>query len=129
MDIELAIKKLSASHWVVSDAIDRERSEWLPEQPPITIIMSSAGRSIAENINEISDEDKGIVFEIVDDLLLKGNEAVKDCVTTGLLEAILGLASDDKFDFSKIATFLGPEAKHYCIEWDRFTGCRTPGLY
>ena len=129
MNIELAIEKLSDSHQLVSEAIDRERSEWLPERPPLTIIMLTVGRSIAQNIAEISDEDKRVIFELVDELLLKGNEAVKDSVATGLLEALLGLASDGKFDFSEIAPFLGSEAKRYCIAWDRFTGCKTAGLY
>ena len=65
---------------------------------------------------------------LVETLLMEAADEVKDAVGTCFLEGLLGQASGGSFDFCKVAEFLGPQARCYCQEWNKFTGVETPGL-
>jgi len=112
----------------LAEAVARERADWEPEPPPLTVVMSRLGRAVASGAQGCSETDLKPVFELVESLLTDGEESVKDAVATGFLESLLGESSAGRLDFRKIAALLGEKAVEYCREWDEFTGCTTPGL-
>ena len=61
-------------------------------------------------------------------LLCHGDESVKNAIATMFLEDLMH-AHPDQINFETIAKYLGKESKGYCRAWDKFTGCRTPGLW
>lgn len=126
IDYDTALGLLATVQPNVKQAISRLLEEWLPGTPPSTIMMASVGRTLASNV--LTEAEREQAFSLVERLLVGGDETVKNAVATGLLEAVLGMASANKCDFRQISPFLGVESKRYCQEWDRFTGCRTPGL-
>jgi len=128
IDFPAAVLRLAACHASLADRIAALTEEWKPETPPPTIIMSALGDTLAGAAVGFSGEDLECVFLAVEGLLDSGDEKVKDATATGLLEALLAQASANKVDFTLFAQYLGPQSRRYCREWDRFTGCTTPGL-
>lgn len=112
----------------LAEAVVRERAKWEPESPPLTVAMSTLGQVVASGMQIWSTTDLKAVFDLVESLLADGEESVKNAVSTGFLESLLSESSAGRLDFRKIAPFLGHKAIQYCREWDKFTGCATPGL-
>jgi hypothetical protein len=102
--------------------------KWQPEEPPATVLYSAFGQSISETVGHLSNDEKTYIFDTIEQLLLQGDDIVRAAVATGLLEALLSQSSSNRFDFRAISNHLRPNTRHYCQEWDRFTGCSTPGL-
>lgn len=102
--------------------------EWKPDEPPPTILYAAFGRRIAMGADELSEQEKKIVFNAIEECFTNGDEVVKSAISTGLLEALLNESSSGRLSFQSIASYLGDMSRQYCQEWDRFTGCSTPGL-
>lgn len=76
----------------------------------------------------MSDQNKEVVFNTIEQCLTEGDKLVREAVTTGLLEALLSESDDGRLDFKLISNYLGSKTLEYCRAWDQFTGCDTPGL-
>jgi len=103
------------------------RAEWLPDSPPTTLVFSSLGRSICRSIESDPDEEKILLWSTVENLMERGDEAVKNALATGLLEAVLSAASGG-LSITSITRRFGPTTMAYCRAWDEFTGCTTDGI-
>ena len=68
------------------------------------------------------------ILEMVEFLLDKGNEAVKDAIATEYLEYLMNIDSKE-IKFRELVKFLGKHSLEYCKAWDKFTGVRTDGLW
>ena len=123
-----AMEMLAAASGRLETEIQETRAEWAPDDPPATILFSAMGKRIASAVDDIAKNEAVDVFNAVEALLTKGSETVRNAVATGLLESLLNAASANRCDFTKVNPFLGHASKEYCREWDRFTGCATPGL-
>ena len=109
---------------------ERERldGEWRPDLPPFTVLMGAMGEVLAETVGSIDDESVEHIAGIVESLLLAGSEDVKNGVTTGFLESVIG-SSDTRPGAERFFARLGPESRRYCRDWDAFTGRKTPGVW
>ena len=101
--------------------------EWLPDSPPTTLVFASLGRSICRGIECDSDEKNAQLWSTVEKAMDKGDEAVKNALATGLLEAVLSAASGG-LSITSITRHFGPTTMAYCRAWDEFTGCTTDGI-
>lgn len=104
------------------------RREWSPDAPPLTIVFSNYGRSLCKYASSSTDAELIETCATIEDLLIQGDEKVKDAVATGMLEVILAESSAGRFDIASLLRFLGPETKAYCRSWDAFTGNKTQGI-
>lgn len=68
------------------------------------------------------------VFELVENLMVEGDDTVKDAAATCFLENLLNQASAGNTSSSAFVDLLGPESRAYCKAWDEFTGVQTEGL-
>ena len=68
------------------------------------------------------------IFDFVEFLLCHGDDSVQNAMTTSYLEYLMS-KDPDEIKFSKFVKFLGKNAIEYCRGWDKFTGCRTEGLW
>ena len=127
MDINAAYKILASKHLKLQERFTVELEEWKPEVPPPTMVMSAFGEVILNYENEFTDKQYQELFLAIESLLGTGEEAVKTAISTGLLETLMHLSNHEKP--SRFTSFIGKEATRYCLDWDKFTGAKTPGLY
>ena len=125
---EEAIERIANTANQLRFAREQLCTEWLPDLPPLTIVFSAFGRALCESASSMSGEELAHVCDVAEDLLVHGDDAVKDAVATGMFESVLAQSSSGKFELVTIAPFLGPKTKEYCRSWDAFTGVRSPGL-
>jgi len=78
--------------------------------------------------DEICASELECIVKLVEEALESGDPTEADGIATGFLEQILSLADEQPEAVRKVVAMLGPEARAYCVAWDRFTGVRTPGL-
>ena len=81
-----------------------------------------------DDIERATDDELARVAAIIDDVLEHAPDRVKNAVATGLLEAAIN-ATDMKHAGARFLAALGPRARHYCQDWDRYTGRQTPGVW
>ena len=77
----------------------------------------------SDNANEIKK-----IFNFVEWMLHDGDDSVQNAIATVFLEYLQN-KSPDEIQFSKFSQYMGKEAIEYCKAWDKFTGCRTEGLW
>jgi hypothetical protein len=99
-----------------------------PTAPPDIFLFSEFGVAITRIVDNVEESQIAELFDAIEDYMRNGDENVGAAVATGLLEALLNESSAKRFDFQKVSRFLGDRTKEYCVAWDRFTGCNTPGL-
>jgi hypothetical protein len=128
IDYESAVSYLANVRPQVARAVAELRDDWAPDTPPSIVTMSTIGRTVASIADAERESDLEQVFSLIERLLVHGDESVKNAIATGLLESLLAAASAKRVDFRRVAPHLGKESRRYCQEWDRFTGCITPGL-
>ena len=68
------------------------------------------------------------IFEMIEDLMVRGDEEVKDAVATCFLENLQNSESAGRIKAESFVPLLGKESRAYCRAWDAFTGTKTPGL-
>lgn len=131
---ESALDRLTGTTDCLRIAYERLIADWQPDAPPLTVIFADLGRSLCRHVDMLPE---AIVRELclaIEDLMTHGDEAVKNAVATGMLEAILSESSANRFDISALARWFGPETRAYCLAWDAFTGIQStwqspPGNY
>lgn len=78
--------------------------------------------------NQSSHEIKNI-FNFIEQLIIDGDQSVRDAATTCFLENLINATSWKRILASSFVHLLGPESKKYCKAWDEFTGVKTEGLW
>jgi hypothetical protein len=78
--------------------------------------------------NKDSQEIKDI-FILIEQLVSKGDEEVKNSACTCFLENLINATSWERVHASTFIYLLGPESRKYCKAWDEFTGVKTEGLW
>ena len=122
------LEVIAQCHPKLTEALGALRRECAPEEPPVTTAMGELGIALVRAIRVITDEHLQRVADAVEEILRSGSETSKDAVATGFLEAAMS-GSDTEPDAVRLTRLFGPLAREYCRAWDKFTGCRTPGVW
>jgi|KBSSwiStaDraftv2_1062776.scaffolds.fasta_scaffold520730_2 hypothetical protein len=128
VDMEGTLDRLAAASPVMAEALTKVRAEWAPDPPPPMVATGALGQAIVTGIERATDDELARVAAVIDDVMEHAPERVKDAVATGLLEAAIS-ATDMKHEGARFLAALGPRARHYCQDWDRYTGRQTPGVW
>lgn len=128
IDTGTAVQRLLKAADHIQEAYESLVEEWSPDTPPSTIVFSTLGRSLCSHASSSPESELVETWNTIEDLVMYGDETVKNAVTTGLLEVMLAESSAGRFDMSTLLRFLGPETKAYCRSWDAFTGNKTEGF-
>ena len=109
--------------------IVKEASHWIDEDGAIlmTVLFGSLASLIKENVSAGKFDGLPGAFQVIEDIVAGENETMATAAATGFLESLLSHGKE--FDTKLFTEFLRPHAKAFCIEWDRFTGIKTDGLY
>ncbi len=95
--------------------------EWVPDEPPRTILAGALGEACVVSSESISDGEMERICEVVERVLDAGTEAQKGEAATGFLEGVAA-AIDREPEKKRVMNFLGPRAKKYMEDWDDFCG-------
>jgi hypothetical protein len=94
----------------------------------LTIQMLPFGKYAIDVIKSNNEAEIKKIFDFVEFLLCHGDDSLQTAITTSFLEYLMS-KDPDEIKFSKFVKFLGKNAVEYCRGWDKFTGCRTEGLW
>lgn len=105
------------------------REDWEPDPVALSIEMSEFSWFVAGLLKDAGrSEQVEAALAFVEDLLVRGDEALKDAAATSFLENLLNQVSGGELDPATFVDLLGPQSRAYCKAWDEFTGVKTPGL-
>ncbi len=90
--------------------------------------MIAVGDFAIEIIKSNNEEEIKNIFNLIELLLVNGDEFVQSAIATGLLEYLLS-KDPDEIKLSKFVKYWGENTFEYCKAWDRFTGVKTEGLW
>lgn len=125
IDSNTALKRLVTTADFLQMAYERLVADWQPDAPPLTIIFADLGRTLCRHVGALPEATTRELCVNIEDLMMHGDEAVKNAVATGMLEAVLSESSAKRFDISALARWFGPKTKAYCLAWDAFTGIQS----
>ena len=123
-----AIHRMAATSPVLAALHQSMKAEWVPDDPPNTLLFSAFGRALCCDIEHLTPSQLKTSWETVEDLAISGSSEVRNAVATGLIEAVLSESSSGRFNVASVIPLLGPATRAYCKAWDEFTGCKTEGL-
>lgn len=89
--------------------------------------MSTFADFVKERIVNAESSEVARIFDLIEHLLVFGDEDVQTAATTCCLENILNV-TPSKIPPERFVRFLGPKSREFCRAWDEFTGITTPGL-
>jgi hypothetical protein len=125
---EATLDALARCHPELAKELAAVREWWDPEPVPPTSALGNLGLALVRVIGTVSEDEIRCVARIVENVLKSGSAATKAMVTTGFLEAVMA-QSEREPRIARFTKELGPLALDYCRGWDKFTGCRTPGVW
>lgn len=101
---------------------------WDGEEPGLCNDLSAFSTFVIENLSKMKEERRKEIFNVMEDILCKGEESVKEAVVTCFLENLQNSTEPGKFSGKSFVGYLGTRAREYCIAWDKLTGVKTDGL-
>lgn len=101
---------------------------WNGDEPGLCNDLSAFSTFVIENLAKMDEERKAEVFNVIEYLLLEGEQCVQEAVATCFLENLQNSAEPNKFPTLSFVSYLGQKSREYCLAWDEFTGAKTDGL-
>lgn len=122
--ITLILKEIPefSAHW--ADHLNY----WNDDQPGLCINFSAFSHFTIELIQKKQENVLKRIFDLVERLMVEGDQTVQEAVATCFVEDLIN-AVPDEIDSRTFVHLLGDETRDYVKGWDDFTGVKTPGLY
>ncbi len=111
------------------DAWQRHLDYWEGEPAGLCNDMTAFSRYVSDLIAQGNTHDLPAIFNLIEKLMVEGDEQVKDAAATCFIENLLNRASSGAIDARTFAPLLGKESLAYARAWDEFSGARTPGVW
>lgn len=90
---------------------------WYPDAVPVTYLFGLIGNVLADTFPTLTESERRSLFNHIEQGVLADDEAFSTAVTTGLLEGILGRASQTDNLWEEIETYLMNESRIYITAW------------
>lgn len=101
---------------------------WGQEEAGLCNDLSEFSSFVVKHIASFDISKKESIFQLAEQLLTSGDDAVQNAVATCFLENILNAVSAGRISSNDFTDFLGDSSKKYCQAWDSFTGIKTENL-
>jgi len=92
-------------------------NEWQPDEPPITTLFAALGDQIAEDFDSTRMDINRQIFFLIENSMESGNMPLVTAVATGLIEAMVVRAVQDKYLWNRISPLLGVLTLHHANAW------------
>lgn len=103
-------------------------SYWDGEPAGLCNDMAAFCSFTINQINKGQTQKLQMIFDLIEHLMVNGDQDVKNAVATCFLENLLNSVSSGKLSSLTFVPLLGPESRKHCLAWDEFTGVHTDGL-
>ena len=114
------------------DELIRTVSSWLPKSGAISphTIMTHLSHRVANNLMNNNYQFSEELFDLVELLIIEGDEDVKNATCTCFLANLQNIASNEnEFEDSHYVSLLRAKSTEFCKRWDEYTGVKTEGLW
>ncbi len=87
------------------------------------VLLGALGNTIAEQFDNFSQDEAIFIFKSIEEGMKTTDQVLRDCLATGLLEAVQSRAQRlDSTLWKRIKGCLGEESKAYLKAWDKIWG-------
>ena len=90
--------------------------DWMPQEPPVTILFSAMGDKIAENLNVIDADKKIRIFSLIEEAMNSHEVLLVTAVATGLIETMVTTTELNKWVPETLSLF-GPKSLSHAKCW------------
>jgi hypothetical protein len=98
---------------VYSDCV----TDWLPDEPPRTVLFGALGRQFAEEFSTLSDLRRNEACSLVEAAMLSKDERLVTAVATGFIEAMVGRAYGIQGQWNLMWPMLGEASRRHATAW------------
>ncbi|BCS48584.1 hypothetical protein JUNP479_1264 [Aeromonas jandaei] len=90
---------------------------WYPDAVPVTYLFGLIGSALADVFPKLTESERRSLFNHIEQGVLADDEAFSTAVATGLLEGIVGKASQTDRRWDEIEPYLEDESRIYITAW------------
>lgn len=114
------LKKMASFSTVILEKIESVNKYWSPEEPPVIVLFSQIGKTLARIYPSFENAQKESVFQHIEEGMTSTNDELATAVATGLIEAIVTSTDGDHLLWAKIEKSLGHKSKEHALAWKNF---------
>lgn len=107
-------------------------SSWLPRNGVLSAhtLLTHVSHRVAKNFMANNYNRAEELFDLVELLIIDGDEDVKNATCTCFLANLQNIASNEnEFDDAHYVSLLRAKSIEFCKRWDEYTGVKTEGLW
>ncbi len=93
---------------------------WLPESPPIILLFSRVGKTLAAQLSLLSSSEKQFFFQHIEAGMCSEEDELATAVATGLVESLVTASDENTELWKEIESNLQPESKKHALAWKNF---------
>jgi hypothetical protein len=104
----------------IKNAVNRCVEYWLPEQAPLILLFSAIGKVLAKQLATLSDDEKTVLFQHIEDGMRSNEHELATAVATGLVESLVTASDGNDELWGNIEKYLGRESNKHAVAWKNF---------
>ena len=104
----------------IKNAVNRCVEYWLPEQAPLILLLTTIGKVLVKQLDALSDDEKTLLFQHIEDGMLSNEDELATAVATGLVESLVAASDSNDELWRDIEQYLGSESNKHAIAWKNF---------
>ena len=94
--------------------------EWMPENPPLTILFGALGDQVIENLSGREEAANRRIFQLVETAMASDDEELRTAVATGLIEAVVTKTDGKEALWQYALSLFGDLSKKHAEWWRGF---------
>lgn len=104
----------------IKNAVNRCVEYWLPEQAPLILLFSAIGKVLVKQLATLSDDEKTVLFQHIEDGMRSNEDELATAVATGLVESLVTASDGNDELWGNIEKYLGRESNKHAVAWKNF---------
>lgn len=104
----------------IKNAVNLCVEYWLPEPAPLILLFTTIGKVLVKQLDALSDDEKTLLFQHIEDGMLSNEDELATAVATGLVESLVTASDGNDELWRDIERHLGIESNKHAIAWKNF---------